>query len=125
MSIIVQKYGGTSTRSYESRQRMYKNMIREVNAGNKIVAVVSAMGRFDDPYATDTLLSIVANEHLNNEELDRLTSIGETLSTLVIKSELEQMGYPVVTISNDELGIITDEDFQNATILEVEGKRIL
>ena len=125
MSIIVQKYGGTSTRSYESRQRMYKNMIREVNSGNKIVAVVSAMGRFDDPYATDTLLSIVANEHLNNEELDRLTSIGETLSTLVIKSELEQMGYPVVTISNDELGIITDEDFQNATILEVEGKRIL
>ena len=41
MSIIVQKYGGTSTRSYESRQRMYKNMIREVNAGNKIVAVAA------------------------------------------------------------------------------------
>lgn len=45
MNIIVQKFGGTSTRSRESRSNMYNNIIREVNNGNKVVAVVSAMGQ--------------------------------------------------------------------------------
>ena len=86
MNIIVQKFGGTSTRSRESRSNMYNNIIREVNNGNKVVAVVSAMGRYDDPYATDTLLSIVNTKQLTDEEIDRFTSIGETISTLVWKA---------------------------------------
>ena len=45
MKIIVQKFGGTSTRSIETREHMYKNIIREHDKGNKVVAVVSAMGR--------------------------------------------------------------------------------
>ena len=49
MKIIVQKFGGTSTRSIETREHMYKNIIREHDKGNKVVAVVSAMGRYDDP----------------------------------------------------------------------------
>lgn len=125
MDVIVQKYGGTSTRSYESRERMYKNIIRDVESGHKVVAVVSAMGRYDDPYATDTLLSIVSKEHLNNEEMDRLTSIGETISTLVIKSELERCGYKTATVCNDELGILTDDEFSNANIIEINGEVIL
>lgn len=125
MNIIVQKYGGTSTRSFESRERMYKNIIRDVKAGHKVVAVVSAMGRFDDPYATDTLLSIVNKEHLDSEELDRLTSLGETIATLVIKAELEKNGIAAATISNQELGILTDRDYQNASIIEVDGEMIL
>ena len=125
MNIIVQKFGGTSTRSRESRSIMYNNIIREINNGNKVVAVVSAMGRYDDPYATDTLLSIVNTKQLTDEEIDRLTSIGETISTLVCKSELASLGYRVATITNDELGIVTDSTFKNATINKVEGKDIL
>lgn len=125
MNIIVQKFGGTSTRSRETRSTMYNNIIREVNNGNKVVAVVSAMGRFDDPYATDTLLSIVQTDYLNDEEVDRLTSIGETISTLVCKSELSNLGYKSATCTNRELGIVTDSDFQNATIHKVEGEHIL
>ena len=74
MKIIVQKFGGTSTRSIETREHMYKNIIREHDKGNKVVAVVSAMGRYDDPYATDTLLSIVHTDQLTDEEIDRLTN---------------------------------------------------
>ena len=125
MNIIVQKFGGTSTRSRESRSTMYNNIIRELNNGNKVVAVVSAMGRYDDPYATDTLLSIVNDDQLDDEELDRLTSIGETISTLVCKGEFSKLGYRCATITNDELGIITDSKFNNATIHKVEGKEIL
>lgn len=125
MDIIVQKFGGTSTRSEQTREHMYKNIIRELEAGHKVVAVVSAMGRYDDPYATDTLLSIVNTEMLTDEEIDRLTSIGETISTLVCKSELSQRGYKVETVTNRELGIITDTRHMNATITTVEGKHIL
>lgn len=125
MNIIVQKFGGTSTRSKETRATMYNNIIREINNGNKVVAVVSAMGRFDDPYATDTLLSIVQTNQLTDEEIDRLTSIGETISTLVCKSELANLGYKSATCTNRELGIVTDSDFQNATIHKVEGEHIL
>lgn len=125
MSIIVQKFGGTSTRCRESRSKMYNNIINEINKGNKVVAVVSAMGRFDDPYATDTLLSLVSTAWLSDEEIDRLTSVGETISTLVCKGELSALGYNVQTCTNSELGIHTDSDFQNATIHKVEGKDIL
>ena len=121
MKVIVQKFGGTSTRSVETREHMYKNIIRELENGNKVVAVVSAMGRFDDPYATDTLLSIVNTDELTDEEIDRLTSIGETISTLVCKSE---MGYSVETVTNTELGILTDSHHMNATITNVEGSHI-
>lgn len=125
MKIIVQKFGGTSTRSVETREHMYKNIIRELKAGHKVVAVVSAMGRYDDPYATDTLLSIVNTNELTDEEIDRLTSIGETISTLVVKSELSKMGYTVETVTNAELGIQTDSHHMNATITTVEGHHIL
>lgn len=125
MKVIVQKFGGTSTRTKETREQMYKNMIRELDKGNKVVAVVSAMGRFDDPYATDTLLSIVDTDYLSSEELDRLTSIGETISALVCKSELASKGYNVESVTNAELGIITDSNYSNATIRKVEGKFIL
>lgn len=125
MKVIVQKFGGTSTRSLETREHMYKNMIRELDKGNKVVAVVSAMGRYDDPYATDTLLSIVNTQHLTDEEIDRLTSIGETISTLVCKGELASKGYKVDTVTNAELGIVTDSKHMNATITKVEGKYIL
>ena len=125
MNIIVQKFGGTSTRSRETRSLMYNNIIREINNGNKVVAVVSAMGRYDDPYATDTLLSIVNTKQLTDEEIDRLTSIGETISTLVCKSEMASLGYRSATTTNDELGIVTDSTFKNATINHVEGKEII
>lgn len=125
MYIIVQKFGGTSTRSKQTRAMMYENIIREVSNGNKVVVVVSAMGRFDDPYATDTLLSIVNAKVLNDEEIDRLTSVGETISTIVCKSELSALGHQVATCTNRELGIITDSQFNNAVINKVEGNHIL
>ena len=126
MNIIVQKYGGTSTRSTQSRQRMYQNIIRNIELGNKVVAVVSAMGRYDDPYATDTLASLVDLDYLTGEESDRLLSIGETISAILIKSELSKMGYRVATVSNSELGIFTDHCYENANIIaDVNGKHIL
>ncbi len=125
MEIIIQKYGGTSTRSYETRSRMYRNIVKDVNEGRKVIVVVSAMGRFADPYATDTLLSVVNKQQLSNEELDRLSSIGETISALVVKAELSQQGIQAASVTNKELGIQTDDEYQNANIESVNGDYIL
>ena len=88
MKILSKNSGGYFHSFKETRTTMYNNIIREINNGNKVVAVVSAMGRYDDPYATDTLLSIVNTQQLTDEEIDRLTSIGETISTLGCKRNL-------------------------------------
>lgn len=125
MKTIVQKFGGTATRSPNSRKQIYHHIKKALDKNQKVVVVVSAMGRYDDPYATDTLFSIVNKEQLNPMELDRLVSIGETISTLVIKSELSKMGYQVETIDSLELGITTDNEYQNALIKEIDGTDIL
>lgn len=120
MKIIVQKFGGTSTGTPHSRQLIYNHIQRACNDGYKVVAIVSAMGRFDDPYATDTLLSLVDKNNLTKEELDRLSSVGETISSLVIKSEFMSLNLNVATLRNEEIGIITDNNFTNANIIELD-----
>ncbi len=58
MGIIVQKYGGTSVSTEESRTRIAKNAISAYQKGHQVVLVVSAMGRKGAPYATDTLIGL-------------------------------------------------------------------
>lgn len=125
MKIIVQKFGGTSTGSPHSRRLIYDHIQRACNNGYKVVVVVSAMGRFDDPYATDTLFSLVNKANLTPEERDRLASVGETISALVVKSEFMNLNINVTTLNNDELGIITDDHFTNAKIIRTDGSLIM
>lgn len=121
MEIVVQKYGGTSTGTPYTRDLVYDHIQRAVNDDKKVIAVVSAMGRYDDPYATDTLLSLVNENHMTKEELDRLASIGETISVLVMKSEFMRINRNVTTVDNIRLGITTDDHFQNANITSLNG----
>ncbi len=78
-SIMVMKFGGTSVQNEESRRHVIKHICRNVESGKKVVAVVSAMGRKGDPYATDTLISLLKDvgEPVNPAELDSVMSIGE------------------------------------------------
>jgi len=61
LAIIVQKFGGTSVRGREQREQAAQWVKKAVAQGYQPVVVVSAMGRYGDPYATDTLLSLLAN----------------------------------------------------------------
>ena len=82
-SIIVMKFGGTSVQTEKSRRHVIKHIHRNIKSGKKVVAVVSAMGRKGDPYATDTLISLLKDvgEPVNSAELDSVMSIGERLSS--------------------------------------------
>jgi len=62
MKIIVQKFGGTSVQSVDTRQQAQAHIKQAIDEGYKVVVVVSAMGRKGSPYATDTLLSLIGGE---------------------------------------------------------------
>ena len=91
-SIIVMKFGGTSIRSEESRAHAIKHIRRHAESGKQVVVVVSAMGRKGEPYATDTLISLLKDlgEPVNPAELDSVMSIGEILSSAYFSHLLSQ-----------------------------------
>ena len=126
-SIIVMKFGGTSVQTEESRKHVIKHIRRNIELGKKVVAVVSAMGRKGDPYATDTLISLLKDvgEPVNPEELDSVMSIGERLSSAYFSHLLTMSGMPAVAFTGGQAGILTDDNPGNAEILEINTFRIL
>lgn len=127
MEIIVQKFGGTSVQSKENRKHVMNHIKQGIQNNKKVVVVVSAMGRSPEPYATDTLLSLAKfpKEENVRREMDMLMSCGETISSVVLTSELLAEGIPATALSGGVAGIKTDETFSDATITSVQPNRIL
>ena len=125
-SIIVMKFGGTSVQTEESRRHVIKHIRRNVESGKKVVAVVSAMGRKGDPYATDTLISLLKDvgEPVNPVELDSVMSIGERLSSAYFSHLLTMNGMPAAAFTGGQAGILTDDNPGNAEILEINTSSI-
>lgn len=118
----VIKFGGTSLRNDDTRKYVYRHIV-EISKLNKVVIVVSAMGRYPDAYATDTLLSL-GSEYLSKEEKARLVSIGEQLSTLKVCSELVEMGIRAYALPFLDCGILTDENYEYARVLKLDNREI-
>jgi aspartate kinase len=126
MKIIVQKFGGTSVRDEESRLHAKRHIQKAIEAGYKVVVVVSAMGRKGDPYATDTLLSLVNGTHakISKREQDLLLSVGETISTVVFTNMLIESGINAAGLTGAQAGFRTNSDFANAKIIEMRCDRL-
>lgn len=126
MKILIQKFGGTSVASPHLRTAAANHVRIAVEQGYRVVVVVSAMGRTGDPYATDTLLSAVAQrDPLDLRELDILLSCGEAISAVVFATELRAQSIETRVLSGAQAGIVTNEQFGDARILEVRAQRIL
>lgn len=127
MKIMVQKFGGTSVRDKQSRLHAISHVQDSINEGYKVVVVVSAMGRYPEPYATDSLLGLVGNHnsYLSNKETDLLLSCGEILSSLVFSNELKEQKIDATAITGAEAGIITTDDFTKAQIKSVQTNQLL
>ena len=125
-SIIVMKFGGTSVRNEESRISAIKHIRKHAESGKQVVVVVSAMGRKGEPYATDTLISLLKDvgEPVNPAELDSVMSLGETLSSAYFTHLLSQNGLPAEAFTGRQAGILTDDNPGNAEILEINPVRI-
>ena len=127
MRIIVQKFGGTSVTTDEKRNMAIDKVICATERGYSPVVVVSAMGRRGDPYATDTLLSLVNNEDCNidKREIDLLMCCGEVISAVVMAQAFAQRGYKTRVMTGGNAGIITNNDFGKADVINVDAGKIL
>ena len=127
MKIIVQKYGGTSVRDIKSRLHALKHIKKAISEGYKLVIVVSALGRKGDPYATDTLLSLVGTKKwmINKRESDLLLSCGEIISSVVFTNMLLEHGILATSLTGAQAGFRTNNDHTNAKIIDMKCDRLL
>lgn len=127
MKIIVQKFGGTSVRDDESRKNAKRHIENAISEGYKVVVVVSAMGRLGDPYATDTLLSLIGGNvsKLSKREYDLLLSCGEMISSVVFTNMLLENGIKAVSLTGAQAGFRTNSDHTNAKIIDMKCDRLL
>jgi aspartate kinase len=126
MKIIVQKFGGTSVATQQRREMAADKIIEAINNGYTPVVVVSALGRKGDPYATDTLLSLINNSenNISSREMDLLMCCGEIISAVVMGETLEKRKYRVKVLTGGQAGIITDDNYNDAEILKIDTKKI-
>ena len=84
------------------------------------------MGRKGEPYATDTLLSLVSNEFKKENKLatDLLMCCGELISSVVMANDLEAAGLKAIPLSGGQAGVITDDNFNDANLKDANGKKI-
>ncbi|MEH7301882.1 aspartate kinase [Neobacillus drentensis] len=127
MKIIVQKFGGTSVKDEKSRKHAQGHIEKAIADGYKVVVVVSAMGRKGDPYATDTLLSLIGGNlsKISKREHDLLLSCGEIISSVVFANMLLDSGINAVALTGAQAGFRTNNDHTNAKITEMKCERLL
>ena len=129
MRIIVQKFGGTSLAEPRGRMQAARKVIEAIHRGFSPVMVVSAMGRKPQPYATDTLLSLledIAKEvDVEPREKDLIMACGEIISTAVMAQLLKTLGIKAIALTGAQAGIITTPDYGNARILRIDTEYLL
>ena len=126
MSILVQKFGGTSLRDINNQSKLLKHIRKSIEEGNDLVVVVSAMGRKGEPYATDTLIQVMEKicEDIDPKKKDLIMSCGEVISTAIVSHLLDTEGIPSEPLMGFQAGILTDNNFNDSKILDIDIKRI-
>jgi aspartate kinase len=122
MSIIVQKYGGTSVGDAERIQAVADRVVRYREQGHDVVVVVSAMG-----HTTDELLALAAQIAPVPEprELDMLLTAGERIAMSLLAIAVNARGCRAASYTGSQAGIITDTHHGKARIVEIRPKRIV
>jgi aspartate kinase len=122
MSIIVQKFGGTSVGSASNIKRMASRVIEEKNRGNDVVAVVSAMGD-----TTDTLTTLAndVSSQPAKREMDMLLSTGEQVTIALLAMALQEKGEESISFTGGQAGIQTDSVHGNAKIRSIDPEPIM
>ena len=122
MSVIVQKYGGTSVGDAERIRRVGERVVKARADGHGVLVVVSAMGD-----STDDLMAM-AHELTpipNPRELDLLLTAGERIAMSLLSIAINAMGVPSVSYTGSQAGIITDTAHGRAKIIDVRPGRVL
>ena len=122
MSLIVQKYGGTSVADIDRIRNVARRVSKTFDEGNKVVVVLSAMSG-----VTDGLIKM-ANQVAyapDKRELDVLLTTGEQTTVALLAMMLKGMNYPAISLLGHQAEILTDSDFGNARIAGIGASRIM
>ena len=121
MSLVVQKYGGTSVGSVERIQAVAERVTKTAQMGNSLVVVVSAMGK-----TTDSLVKLAnaISTNPSRREMDMLLSTGEQVSIALLSMALQELGQPAISLTGTQVGIVTEAHHSRARILNIQTERI-
>lgn len=119
--LIVKKFGGTSVADAERIEAVADNVEAEIQKGNKVTVVLSAMGK-----STDDLIALAKeiDSHPNLREYDALVSTGEQISVALLAIALLKRGIKGKSYTAYQLGIKTNSSHSRARILDVEVSKI-
>ena len=121
MALIVQKYGGTSVATIEKIKHVAKKVVEAKKAGNDLVVVVSAMAG-----ETDRLIELAHKivDKPHEREYDVLVSTGEQVSIALLSMAIQDLGFRAVSFLGFQIGIVTNDDFTKARILDIDSEKI-
>jgi aspartate kinase len=121
MGLVVQKYGGTSVADLERIENVARRVIKEKEAGNDVVVVLSAMAG-----ETDRLINLAhqAAEDPDSREYDALISTGEQVTVTLLAMVLNRLGHRARSFLGYQVKINTDEAFKKARIEKIDTRKI-
>jgi len=123
VSLIVQKYGGTSVADLDRIRNVAARVVRTVEAGHRVAVVVSAMAG-----ETDQLVALareIGGEHPPPREYDVLVSTGEQKTIALLAMAIQRLGHRAISFTGAQMGMRTDETHSKARIRSVDATRIL
>lgn len=126
MGIVVQKFGGSSLRGLNNSSKILSRIRECIDDGDDPVVVVSAIGRRGDPYATDTLIEQLEqiSGRIDPKKKDLMMSCGETISAALVSHLLEVNNMPAEPLTGFQAGILTDNNFNSAEIIDIDTSNI-
>jgi len=122
LSLIVQKFGGSSVSDAEKLKHVAARVLAAQAAGNKVVVVVSAMGD-----TTDELIDLASSVTTNingNREMDILLTAGERISMALLAMAIKDQGGKAMSFTGYQAGISTDSEHGSARIWKIDPVRI-
>ena len=121
MSLVVQKYGGSSVNDAESIKRVARRIVETRKAGHEVCVVVSAMGD-----TTDELLDLAkqVSPLPPGREMDMLLTAGERISMALLAMAIANLGHTARSFTGSQAGVITDSSHGKARIIDVTPGRI-
>ena len=121
MALVVTKFGGTSVGTSERILNVARRLIARQEAGDRVVAVVSAMGD-----VTDELLALAEqiSDAPPEREMDMLLATGEQVTIALLAMAIHSLGKRAISFTGPQVGIVTDAGHTKARITEVRGDRV-
>jgi aspartate kinase len=118
---VVMKFGGTSVADAERIKHAAERVVASKEAGNRVVAVLSARGK-----TTDDLIRMAyeVSPRPHPREMDMLLSTGERISCALASMVINDLGHQCESLTGSQAGIVTDASHTRARIIDVKADRI-